>query len=34
MAPGECQKPLDVILEEELAFPIIYAGVERPSSDR
>jgi len=36
MAPGEGQRPLDVILDadsEELSFPIIYAGVKRPSSE-
>jgi len=33
---GEGQKPPDVILDadsEELAFPSIYAGVKRPSSE-
>jgi len=36
MAPGEGQRPLDVILDadsEELAFSSIYAGVKRPSSE-
>jgi len=36
MAPGEGQRPLDVILDadsEELAFPSIYDGVKRPSSE-
>jgi len=36
MAPGEGKRPLDVILDadsEELAFPSIYAGVKRPSSE-
>jgi len=35
-APGEGQRPLDVILHadsEELAFPSIYTGVKRPSSE-
>ncbi|KAM8702289.1 hypothetical protein ACLKA7_007631 [Drosophila subpalustris] len=36
IAPGEGQRPLDVILDvdaEELAFPSIYAGIKRQSSE-